>query len=99
MSTANSAEYIFNAPSSRNVRNITTPEGVLIPVELASVWDRAGAVVIDFVILLIPPILLVGLMLLVGGTSGLGGVLTALLYLVAFISRVAYFVHFELIWN
>jgi uncharacterized RDD family membrane protein YckC len=40
-----------------------------------------------------------GLMILVGGGSGTGGVLTALLYLVAFISRVTYFVQFELIWN
>ena len=73
MSTTNQAEYLFDSPSSKNIRNITTPEGVLIPVELASFWDRAGAFIIDFVILLIPPILILGLMMLIGGVGGVGG--------------------------
>ena len=77
-------------------REIITPEGVPLTVELAEYSERAIALVIDLVILLIA-----GLVILFASTflvfEGMSAVIViAVLLLILFFLRNVYFIHFEL---
>ena len=80
----------------RKSREIVTPEGVPLTVELAEFSERAIALIIDLLICfgVAIAIALAFLFLAVQGTGGL--VFVAILNLAVFFLRVLYFIHFEL---
>jgi uncharacterized RDD family membrane protein YckC len=80
----------------RKRREIVTPEGVPLTVELAEFSERAVALIIDLLICLGIAIViaLAFLFLAVKGTGGI--VFVAILNLMIFFLRVLYFIHFEL---
>jgi uncharacterized RDD family membrane protein YckC len=80
----------------RRRREIVTPEGVPLTVELAEFSERAMALMIDLLICLGAGLAIVVALLLLA-VHGLGGLIfVALLNLVVFLLRVLYFIHFEL---
>lgn len=86
----------------RRHREIVTPEGVALPIELAELGERAAAFFIDLLLLVtcivIPALVLVLLVMLVGVPFS-GGLLTALILLISFAVRSFYFIYFELRWH
>jgi uncharacterized RDD family membrane protein YckC len=87
------------ASGASDLRSIATPEGVPITVRLGGRGDRAGAVLIDLVILGVASGLIA---LAVSAVLGLMGLVTAAVtafLLVSFLIRSFYFVFFELRWN
>ncbi|MDQ0470935.1 RDD family protein [Labrys wisconsinensis] len=83
----------------RNLREIVSPEGVALEVEVADHGERVGAFAIDFLLWLAVTILLyLGILLAIlhGVTSAVA--ITAILF-IAFIVRNLYFVYFELAWQ
>jgi uncharacterized RDD family membrane protein YckC len=87
----------------RRRREIVTPEGVSIPVELADYGERLSAFFLDFVLQLLAIILIFVSILLVAAKvdqSGLtGGIALALALFIAFLIRNMYFVFFEIAWR
>jgi uncharacterized RDD family membrane protein YckC len=80
----------------RKSREIVTPEGVPLTVELAEFSERAIALIIDLLICLGVAIA-IALAFLFLAVQGLGGVVfVAILNLMIFFLRVLYFIHFEL---
>lgn len=80
----------------RRRREIVTPEGVPLTVELAEFSERVIALIVDLLICLGASIAIV-LAFLYLAVHGLSGVIfVAVLNLVAFFLRVLYFIHFEL---
>lgn len=81
------------------IRELVTPEGVSLRVELAERGDRAGAVVIDLVILMLT--MGIGALALFWLTNALGlrslGIILVLL--LVFFCRNLYFMFFELKWQ
>jgi uncharacterized RDD family membrane protein YckC len=89
----------FLRPNLRAQRQIITPEGVPLTVELASLSERAVAFVIDLAIWLLASIAVVVLLALTPLRGLSGVVLVAVLLFSAFIVRNLYFIHFELAWH
>lgn len=89
----------FLRPNLRAQRQIVTPEGVPLSVELASHSERAVAFVIDLTIWLLASIAVVVLLVLTPLQGLSGVVLVAVLLFSAFIVRNLYFIHFELSWH
>jgi uncharacterized RDD family membrane protein YckC len=84
---------------SRNRREILTPEGVLLPVDLADHGERAVALIIDlFAWLCVTALLYVTIIALVVGGMAAEVAVTLILFL-AFVVRNLYFVYFELVWQ
>ena len=79
------------------LRSVLTPEGVPIEVELADHGARAGALLIDLVII-IGTLGLVGLVLAVAARL-MPGVAFALLAVLSFLLRCPFFIYFELRWR
>ena len=98
MATAASVRVAGRKGSQAGRREIITPEGVPLPVDLADRGDRAAAVLIDLVIIFATIAGLTLLVLLAGGleASGLG---IAFVLLVSFAVRSFYFIFFELRWH
>jgi uncharacterized RDD family membrane protein YckC len=80
----------------RRRREIVTPEGVPLTVELAEFSERAIALIIDLLICLgiALAVVLAFVFLAVKGTGGI--IFVAILNLMVFFLRVLYFIHFEL---
>ena len=80
----------------RRRREIVTPEGVPLTVELAEFTERAIALIIDLLICVgvAVAIVLAFVYLTVHGLSGV--ILVAVLNLMTFFLRILYFIHFEL---
>ena len=91
------AQFLEGVP--RNRREILTPEGVLLPIDLADHGERAVALIIDLFVWLC----VTALMYLAIGAFLLQGVLVeiavTLVLFLAFIARIFYFVYFELAWQ
>lgn len=83
--------------TSPALRSVLTPEGVPIEVELADHGARAGALLIDLVII-IGTLLIVGLVLAFAAVVA-GGVAIALLAILSFLLRCPFFMYFELRWR
>jgi uncharacterized RDD family membrane protein YckC len=83
----------------RQRREIITPEGVAIPVELADYGERFSAFLIDWVIWIVATVLIYLPIILLLGTGGsiLIGISIALF--VGFLIRNLYFVYFEIAWR
>ncbi|UTW56326.1 RDD family protein [Kordiimonas sp. SCSIO 12610] len=91
--------YTVNNGRATKIREIETLEGVPILVELAERGDRAGAVIIDVIILflgMIVTMLGVGLLL---GSFDFGGAALIAIMLIFFFFRNFYFMFFELRWQ
>jgi uncharacterized RDD family membrane protein YckC len=81
----------------RKRREIVTPEGVPLTVELAEFTERAIALFLDLLICLAAAIVIVLAFLFLAVTGKLGAIVfLAVLNLVMFFLRVLYFIHFEL---
>jgi uncharacterized RDD family membrane protein YckC len=96
----------FLEGTRRNRREITTPEGVPLEVEIATFPERATAFVLDLaiwfgatIILLLSLFLLLGPLLGLLRFAGAGALFVGLLLFFAFIIRNFYFLHFELVWR
>jgi uncharacterized RDD family membrane protein YckC len=87
----------------RNRRDIVTPEGVPLPVEIASFGERVCAFALDLLICfgaIVTVLLLVVLFLgPLAKLHGVGLAAIGVLLLVGFIFRNFYFMHFELAWR
>ncbi|HJN92392.1 MAG TPA: RDD family protein [Dehalococcoidia bacterium] len=86
----------------RRRRDIVTPEGVALPIELAELGERAAAFLIDLLILgacVVFPSLLLVLLAMLAGIPYSNGVLMALVLLLSFAVRSFYFIYFELHWH
>jgi uncharacterized RDD family membrane protein YckC len=91
------AQFLEGVP--RNRREILTPEGVLLPIDLADHGERAVALIIDlFVWLCVTALLYVAIAaFLLQGV--LVDIAVTLILFIAFIVRTFYFVYFELAWQ
>ena len=83
----------------RNLREILTPEGVPVRVELAARGDRAAAVLIDLLIMVVCMVVSVLGIAIITGFSGIGRFGYILILLVFFFLRNFYFMFFELKWQ
>ena len=79
------------------LRSVQTPEGVPIKVELADHGARAGAVLIDMVILV--GTLMIAVLVTMLLTAVAGSVALALFFILAFLIRCPFFMAFELRWR
>ncbi|HZB94288.1 MAG TPA: RDD family protein [Stellaceae bacterium] len=105
MSEAEDRVGQFLEGGRRNRRDILTPEGVSLPVDIAPVGERVAAFALDLVFWFGASLIL---FLLAGLTLGVvatvltrspqiaGALVLGVLLLITFIVRVAYFIHFEL---
>ncbi len=83
----------------RKRREIITPEGVSIPVELADYGERLSAFFIDWVIWTVATIVIyLPIILLIGKAGGILIAISVALF-VGFIIRNLYFVYFEVAWR
>jgi uncharacterized RDD family membrane protein YckC len=90
---------LFLDPLARRRRDIITPEGVALRVELAEYGERAAAFLLDVVFLLVANIALFLLLLLIGAPTAGARVLVQITLFAAFLIRNLYFLHFELAWQ
>ena len=79
------------------LRSVLTPEGVPIEVELADHGARAGALLIDLLIIFIALSIAVLLLILVTAATGAVGI--ALFVILSFFLRCPFFMAFELRWR
>ena len=87
---------LLAAPRGR-VREVVTPEGVPLRFTLADAGERAGAFLIDLVILVtVSMALLIGSVILVGAAGGFG---LAIAFVAFFVLRTFYFTFFESRWK
>src|SRR5262245_43987245 len=85
-------------PAAR--RNIETPEGVLLPVDLASRGERAAAFLIDLFAIIATFVVLVLVLIFIDiDADTMGAWFTITLMLVFFFLRSFYFTFFELVWR
>jgi uncharacterized RDD family membrane protein YckC len=91
------ARFLEGVP--RNRREILTPEGVLLPIDLADHGERAVALILDLFFWLCVTVLLF-LVFIAFLAQGIAGEIGWTLFLfIAFIVRNFYFVYFELVWQ
>jgi uncharacterized RDD family membrane protein YckC len=83
----------------RRRRDIITPEGVTIPVELADYSERLSAFFIDWVIWTVATIAIYLPIILLIGKAGSILIAVSLALFVGFIIRNLYFVYFEIAWR
>jgi uncharacterized RDD family membrane protein YckC len=89
----------FLNPIGRARRELVTPEGVVLTVELAHYTERVGAFLLDFVFLVLAQIFVVILLQLLLSQSFASKLLVTILSLLLFIAENLYFVYFELAWR
>jgi uncharacterized RDD family membrane protein YckC len=83
----------------RRRREITTPEGVSIPVELADYGERLSAFFIDWVIWAVATIAIYLPIIFLIGKAGSILIAISVALFVGFIIRNLYFVYFEIAWR
>ena len=97
MSSTQAAAAPLLRPDWRKRRDIVTPEGVPLTVELAEFTERAIALLVDLLICLAVAFVLLLAFMFVAIAGKLGAVVfLGVLNLVLFFLRVLYFIHFEL---
>jgi uncharacterized RDD family membrane protein YckC len=89
----------FFEGTRRRRRDIITPEGVAIPVELADYGERAGAFLIDWVIWTVATIAIYLPIILLIGKAGSILIAISVALFVGFLIRNLYFVYFEIAWR
>jgi uncharacterized RDD family membrane protein YckC len=99
MSTVDDKVARFLEGVPRNRREILTPEGVVLPVDLADHGERAVALIVDlFIWMCITALLYVAIVAVLVEGKGVEIAVTLILF-IAFIVRNLYFVYFELAWQ
>ena len=83
----------------RNMREIVTPEGAALPVEVGQAGERIGAFLLDMLIWLGTTIVLYMMILAFLPGSSTIGIFATLILFISFIVRNLYFNYFELIWQ
>jgi uncharacterized RDD family membrane protein YckC len=83
----------------RRRREIVTPEGVSIPVELADYGERLSAFFIDWVIWILATIAVYLPIIFTIGRSGSILIAVSVALFIAFLIRNLYFVYFEIAWR
>jgi len=88
----------------RRRREIVTPEGVAIPVELADYGERLSAFFLDFVLQLVAIIVIFLSLVAVAGTNDsasgqTAGIAIAIVLFIYFLIRNIYFIFFEIAWR
>ncbi|MEM7780869.1 MAG: RDD family protein [Pseudomonadota bacterium] len=112
MNTASASAVPYQAATSqleKRRRMLVTPEGIAVPVTIASRGSRLGALVLDFLILGIGMVLIIWFLAYVFGgvlqeatqaldnqVSGAGEFVVILFILLVFMARYGYFLSFEL---
>ena len=107
MTTGHEQASLFLEGWGRNRRQLISPEGVPLPVEIADYGERATAFVLDLFIwfsataLLYLIILFVAIVVLGMGFRPVNGAIitVAVLLFITFLVRNLYFIHFELAWQ
>ena len=99
MSAVNDRVALFLEGTPHNRREILTPEGVVLPIDLADHGERAVALIVDLLIwLCVTALLFVTIIAFV--VQGVAvEIATTLILFLAFIVRNLYFVYFELAWQ
>jgi len=99
MSAVNDRVALFLEGTPRNRREILTPEGVVLPIDLADHGERAVALILDLLIwLCVTALLFVTIVAFV--VQGVATeIATTLILFLSFIVRNLYFVYFELAWQ
>lgn len=94
------AGKLIAIPGGRPMRSISTPEGVVLPVELGQRGERAVAFLLDILIVLgvLFAIYFVLVLTLLANRGG-GGWLFSAVFLLSFFVRSFYFAFFELRWQ
>jgi uncharacterized RDD family membrane protein YckC len=80
----------------RNRREIVSPEGIVLEVDVANNGERLTAFVIDFLFWLLGTILLFLILPLLFSVHMNGAVAVTIIFFMAFLFRNLYFIHFEL---
>lgn len=80
----------------RNHREITSPEGIVLEVEVANNGERLVAFVIDFVFWMLGTALLYLMLTLLVVERMSGEIAQTVIFFIAFLLRNLYFIHFEL---
>lgn len=83
----------------RHTREIVTPEGVALRVEVAGRSERIGAFILDIIFWMLVTALLYTAIVLAMVKGIAGDVATTLILFLAFLIRLLYFIHFELAWR
>jgi uncharacterized RDD family membrane protein YckC len=80
----------------RNRREITSPEGIVLEVEVANNGERLVAFIIDFLFWMLGTALLYLVLALLAVEQMSGAVAMTIIFFIAFLLRNLYFIHFEL---
>jgi uncharacterized RDD family membrane protein YckC len=83
----------------RNRREIVSPEGIVLEVDVANNGERLTAFVIDFLFWILATVLLYLMLALLAVEQFSGAVATTIIFFIAFLLRNLYFIHFELTSN
>lgn len=89
----------FLEGAKRNRRDITSPEGVTLEVDVANHGERLTALVIDLSFLMAGTVFLFVCLMLLLTEKVNGSVGITLILFIAFLLRNLYFIHFELAWQ
>ncbi len=89
----------FLDPLARRRREIITPEGVALHVELAEYGERVSAFLLDVLFLIAIDIALFLILFVLGSHTVSALVLLNIVLFAAFLVRNLYFIHFELSWQ
>jgi uncharacterized RDD family membrane protein YckC len=89
----------FLDPLARRRREIVTPEGVVLHVELAEYGERVCAFLLDVLFVSCIDLALFVLFALIGGRTANVRALLMIALFAAFLLRNLYFIHFELAWQ
>ena len=90
---------VRRGPSGRVIRDLVTPEGVALSIQIADLGERAGALTLDLLFMFVAMIVMVIGASLIAGLIGtpIFGLLSVILLL--FLLRNFYFTFFEIRWN
>jgi len=99
MTLAHERTSQFFEGTRRRRREIITPEGVSIPVELADYGERVSAFLIDWVIWTVATIVIYLPIVLLIGKAGSILIAISVALFIGFLIRNLYFVYFEIAWR
>ena len=80
-------------------RELITPEGVPLPVEIAPYGERVAAFVIDLFIWLCASLIILAIVVIMFVHGWRNLVVISTLFLILFLVRIFYFIYFELTWQ
>ena len=83
----------------RKTRQIVTPEGVAISVDVADRGERLGAFLLDMLIWFGATIVMIGIAMITAFVHGSDIAVTLIAAFLSFLLRNLYFIHFELAWQ